>query len=91
MPRIATDRRFRNAGSVSIDYCRVCYRDAVEAVGYGERPPGVDRALNAQAVPVGSDCGGFSLDVEHPPYESTDYTCIVCGNPLRHADDTPGE
>ena len=63
-------------GTSTFDVCSSC------ASVLAKRPHAFDKKLKPYQYGEPSGDLGRGGDVEHPPYEETDYECAVCGKPL---------
>jgi hypothetical protein len=71
MPRIVA------SNAEPFDFCRCCFPDPGEAAReFSRREDGPDGRGNC-----------YEYNAEHPPYETTDYTCEDCNSPLTDEDD----
>lgn len=71
--------RIYDSGNDPLDFCVTCFpTEQVAEKKYGD----------VKTTGEGPDGRGncFGYDAEHPPYEGTDYRCVICNEELTEAD-----
>lgn len=69
--------RIYTSANDPLDFCQDCFPSEAHAESeYGNVGDGPDGRGN---------CFGYNED--HPPYDTTDYRCVICREPLTSEDD----